>query len=102
MCGGQKKKAEKRVKEGRKRLTDVIQELQTSNSFDRSIFQSRLQEVKSSSRWLLYIFHEAAQVTLRPSRQRLPSMNDSSQICGADRHSAVWGVHVILELVQQL
>jgi len=45
VCGGKKKNAEKRVKEGRKRLADVIQDLQTSTSFDRSTFQTRLQEV---------------------------------------------------------
>ena len=45
VCGSKKKKAEKRVKDGRKRLADVIQELQTSTSFDRDNLQSRLQEV---------------------------------------------------------
>jgi len=45
VCGGKKKNAEKRVKEGRKRLADVIQDLQISTSFDRSTFQTRLQEV---------------------------------------------------------
>ena len=33
------------MKDGRKRLADVIQELQTSTSFDRDSLQSRLQEV---------------------------------------------------------
>ena len=46
MCGSKKKKAEKRVKEGRKRLADVIQELQTVTAFDRTILQSRLEEVR--------------------------------------------------------
>ncbi|CAL5227233.1 g10157 [Coccomyxa viridis] len=45
VCGSKKKKAEKRVKDGRKRLADVIQELQTSTSFDRDNLQSRLQEI---------------------------------------------------------
>ena len=45
VCGGKKKKAEKRVKEGRKRLGDVIKELQESSTFDRSVLQSRLEEV---------------------------------------------------------
>ena len=48
VCGSKKLKAEKRVKEGRKRLADVIQELQTSTIFDRGILQSRLQEVSPS------------------------------------------------------
>ena len=41
-----KKKAEKRVKEGRKRLADVIQELQTVTAFDQTSLQSRLEEVR--------------------------------------------------------
>ena len=45
MCGGKKKKAEKRVKEGRKRLGDIVKELQESSTFDRSALQSRLEEV---------------------------------------------------------
>ena len=44
--GSKKKKAEKRVRDGRRRLADVIQELQTSTSFDRDALQSRLQEVR--------------------------------------------------------
>ena len=46
MCGSKKKKAEKRVKEGRKRLADVIQELQTVTAFDPTSLQSRLEEVR--------------------------------------------------------
>ena len=48
VCGSKKKKAEKRVKDGRKRLADVIQELQTSTSVDRDNLKSRLQEVCTS------------------------------------------------------
>ncbi len=43
--GGSKKKAEKRLKEVRKRLGDVIKQLQESSTFDRSVLQSRLEEV---------------------------------------------------------
>ena len=45
MCGSKKKKAEKRVKEGRKRLGDIVKELHESSTFDRSALQSRLEEV---------------------------------------------------------
>ncbi|CAK0757602.1 hypothetical protein CVIRNUC_002554 [Coccomyxa viridis] len=45
VCGGKKKKAEKRLKEGRKRLADVIQELQTVTAFDQTRLQSRLEEI---------------------------------------------------------
>ena len=48
VCGSKKIKAEKRVKEGRKRLADVIQELQASTTFDRDTLQSKLQEVRPS------------------------------------------------------
>ncbi|CAL8466865.1 g6401 [Coccomyxa elongata] len=45
-CGSKKKKmAEARLKAGRKRLADVILELQGSPSFDATILQQRLQEV---------------------------------------------------------
>ncbi|BDA40843.1 hypothetical protein COCOBI_01-4970 [Coccomyxa sp. Obi] len=45
-CGSKKKKmAEARLKAGRKRLADVILELQGSPSFDATVLQQRLQEV---------------------------------------------------------
>ena len=48
-CGSKKKKmAEARLKAGRKRLADVILELQGSLSFDATVLQERLQEVCQS------------------------------------------------------
>ena len=46
VCGSKNKKAEKRVNEGRKRLADVIQELQTATAFDKTDLQCRLEEVR--------------------------------------------------------
>lgn len=46
-CGDKKKKmAEARLTAGRKRLADVILELQASPSFDSTVLQQRLKEVR--------------------------------------------------------